>query len=123
MNPVGLTTVGKSVRILACVVFLVGVLVAASGCGGAPSLTGTVTKGGKPYPMVVINFKSKDSGKTRSTNTDADGKYTWTDATPGEVQISVGSNDVLKKYQDFATSGFKTTIGKSGATSYDVVIP
>jgi hypothetical protein len=85
-------TMRRRQRSLVAIALMVGAL-SMLGCGGTRgTVTGKVTMGGKPVPLVSVIFHGKDSKGNdiqRTTGTGLDGNYHITDVPPGEMTVTV----------------------------------
>jgi outer membrane lipoprotein-sorting protein len=88
---------------------------------GIPSLTGRITVKGQPLKDGIVSFYPA-VGKPRSTGTDRQGRYTWKDAAPGAVKIVLDGEGIPAQYKSVTTTPLKTTISKSGATTYNIEV-
>ncbi len=89
--------------------------------GRGATLSGRVTIAGKPWKNVIVSFYPAE-GKARSTHTDDEGRYTWRDATPGAVLITLEGKGIPKAYKDRTASPLRTIV-KSGDNTYDIRLP
>jgi hypothetical protein len=118
----------------ACLLGLVAIVVAASGCGGdgnkKMTINGTVSYKGQPLSGGMLQFVGSKGGTPSAAPIQKDGTFLMTDVEPGEVKVSItatpqssgpsgdkaGSgpkitpDDLPEKYRDPEKSGLKYTI-------------
>jgi hypothetical protein len=104
----------------ACLLGLVLLLVATSGCGGGDkklTINGTVTYKGQPISGGMLQFAATQGGAPAAAVINKDGTYSMTGVTPGEVKVSITATpgaklpaDLPEKYYDPEKSGLKYTI-------------